>query len=262
MDTQTLYNVKTPVFEGPLELLLDLIEKRKLFINEISLAEVTDDYILHIKNLESNSAKYFGDSTAFIIIAATLILIKSKSLLPTLSFTNEEEGEIKDLEERLRLYQSAKTASEHIKKLFGKKVSFEPLERKITDVLFTPDARITQELMHALINEVINNIPKTEFIPHVEVKKVISIEEMIDKLTERIQSTITTSFREFSGGHSKIETKEQKVFVIVSFLAMLELVRQGIMDVLQTNNFDEIEMVKLSPDESTQLENSDDKEQE
>jgi chromatin segregation and condensation protein Rec8/ScpA/Scc1 (kleisin family) len=76
-------------------------------------------------------------------------------------------------------------------------------------------------------------IPQKVFLPEVEVKKVISIEEMITKLTERIKNSLKMNFKDFSG---KATTREEKVFVIVGFLAMLELVRNGILDALQENN--------------------------
>jgi segregation and condensation protein A len=102
--------VKTPIYEGPLDLLLDLIEKRKLLINDISLAEVTDEYIARINTMEEMPV---GETTEFVSLAATLLLIKSRSLLPTLSITGEEVKDIKELEYRLAVYQlfkeSAKT---------------------------------------------------------------------------------------------------------------------------------------------------------
>src|SRR4051812_32375972 len=97
--------VKHEQFEGPLDLLLSLIEKRKLFINDISLAKVADDFINHIKNFEQFP---IGESANFILIASTLLLIKSKSLLPTLQLTEEEQGSIEDLETRLKIYQRIK----------------------------------------------------------------------------------------------------------------------------------------------------------
>ena len=85
--------------------------------------------------------------------------------------------------------------------------------------------------------EALGKVPLKVFLPEVEVRKVISIEEMIDKLTDRIKDSLKMNFREFSGG---AKTKEEKVFVIVSFLAMLELVRQGMLKVAQENNFEDI----------------------
>ena len=241
MDTETLensYKVKTSVFEGPFGLLLSLVEDRKLFINDLSLAQVTEDYIKYISTLEKAN---HSEISSFMVVAATLILIKSKSLLPNLDLSNEEEGDIKNLEDRLKLYEMYMRLSVEIKSMFGKKMIFAPLERKQETVVFLPDEQITKESMMAFVGDVLGRMPKKEFLPEIEVKKVISIEEMIDKLTDRIQNSLRMNFKEWSGG---TKTKEEKVTVIVSFLAMLELVRQGIMDALQENNFEDIIMEK------------------
>src|ERR1035437_2753511 len=109
------FTIKTQSFEGPLDLLLDLIEKRKLFINDISLAQVTDDFISHIKQ---GTGVSMGESAHFILVASTLLLIKSKSLLPDLNLTDEEQGDISDLERRLKMYKCIKEASVHVRRLF------------------------------------------------------------------------------------------------------------------------------------------------
>ncbi len=72
------FTIKTDKFQGPLDVLLDLIEKRKLHINEISLAKIADDYVSHVNNLGQFP---IAESAQFILIASTLLLIKSKSLL-------------------------------------------------------------------------------------------------------------------------------------------------------------------------------------
>ena len=87
MNETDIFQIKTEAFEGPLDLLLALIEKRKLFISDISLAEVADDFIEYIKTFD----EFPVDMTAnFILIASTLLLIKSKSLLPSMTLTSEE----------------------------------------------------------------------------------------------------------------------------------------------------------------------------
>src|ERR1700675_2175012 len=98
-------SIKTPVYEGPLELLLELIEKRKFLINDISLAAVTDEYIARV-----NAAVELpvGETAEFVALAATLLLIKSRSLLPQLELTSDESRDIKELEYRLALYQIIK----------------------------------------------------------------------------------------------------------------------------------------------------------
>lgn len=231
------YTIKTAVFEGPFGLLLHLVEKRKLFINDLSLAQVTEDYLNYINKLNGDGTSAEKISTAeissFIVVAATLILIKSKSLLPDLSLTDEEQGDIRKLEERLRLYELFTKLSQNIKKSFGKKIIFPAQERKNDVLVFLPDDQITRESMMTFAREALGKMPKKEFLPEVEVKKVISIEEMIDKLTTRIQNSIKMTFKDFAG---KTVTREEKVFVIISFLAVLELVRQGILSAVQENH--------------------------
>lgn len=242
----TVYNVKAGSFEGPLELLLSLIEERKLFVNEISLAEVTNDYIAYIKTLSNiETSKRIADVSYFVLIAATLILIKSKSLLPSLALTDDEEANITDLEHRLKLYQIIKTASIDIKSNFGVNIIFEPCERIWNEPIFSPDPQITITTVVQSIGDVLNNLPKKqEILPEVEVKKVINIDEMINNLTDRIQTAMNISFREFSKSQGGETNEEIKVHVIVSFLAMLELVREGIIDVIQNASFEDIEMRK------------------
>ena len=231
---QSTYNVKTQIFEGPLDTLLSLIEKRKLFINDISLAQVADDYITYVKNLENFP---IADSAHFILIASTLVLIKSKSLLPTLSLTEEEQGGIDDLQKRLVEYQKYKELSKHLRVRFGKNIEYIRLPSKEKIVVFAPDKNTTVSKIFEIIKSVIRQIPKKEFIPKAIVEKVISLEEMIESLTERIRKSMRMSFKDFSG-HGKAE----KLNVIVSFLAVLELVKQGIIRVTQDKEFRDIHM--------------------
>lgn len=240
------YKIKQGTFEGPLELLLSLIEERKLFVNEISLAEVTNEYISYIKSLSDiPSDKHIANVSYFILIAATLILIKSKSLLPNLSLTEDEEEKISDLEARLKLYKIIKNASIDISNNFGAKVIFMPNERIWSEPLFSPDAQITVKNINSSILEVLAHVPqKAEKLPEVEVKKIINIDEVINSLTERIQNAMNLTFKEFTQSHNAENQEEAKIHVIISFLAMLELVREGIIDVIQNSSFGDIEINK------------------
>jgi segregation and condensation protein A len=232
------FTVKQEHFEGPLDLLLTLIEKRKLFINDIALAKVTDDFIDHVKNIGQFP---MADSANFILIASTLLLIKSKSLLPTLDLTGEEEQGIHDLETRLKIYQEIKNASIHVKALFGKEIIFEPSQARPVPVVFSPDAAMTCQNFLASVLNIIRALPKKEVLPKAIVEKVVSLEEMIGNLTERVTKSLKMSFKDFAGV-SKTIPKEQKVHVIVSFLAMLELVKQGIIHVTQETAGGDIQM--------------------
>lgn len=229
-----VYTIKTVNFEGPFVVLLNLIEERKLFINEISLAKVTEDYLNYVNSLGNLKP---AEIASFVIVAATLILIKSKSLLPNLNLTLEEEGDIKDLEDRLKLFEQYSKLANNIKINFGKKVIYAPLERKNEVLVFLPDEQITKENMMTFARTSLGKIPSKVFLPKVEVRKVISIEEMIDKLAKRIENSMKFNFKEFVG---RAETREERVVVIVGFLAMLELIRQGILNVAQESNFEDI----------------------
>jgi len=245
------YRIKQGTFEGPLELLLSLIEQRKLFVNEISLATVTNDYISYIKSLSDEpSNRQINNVSYFILIAATLILIKSKSLLPNLSLTDDETEKINDLEKRLQLYKIIKNASLEIGNNFGIKIIFMPNERIWSEPIFSPDPQITINNIHLSMIEVLNHLPKkTEKIPEVEVKKIINIDEIINSLTERIQGAMNLSFKEFTQASGAENQEEAKVHVIISFLAMLELVREGIIDVIQNSSFGDIEINKQLTEE-------------
>lgn len=232
MDSE--FQVKTHIFEGPLDTLLSLIEKRKLFINDISLAQVADDYIAYVKSLENFP---IADSAHFILIASTLVLIKSKSLLPTLTLSEEEEHNIEDLEARLREYQKYKALSRHLRERFNLHVEYLRLPAKEKIIIFAPDKNVSVNKIFETIKTIIIQMPKKEFVPNAIVQKVISLEEMMENLAKRIMTNMKMSFKDFSG-----IGKAEKVNVIVSFLAMLELVKQGIIRVRQDSNFQDIQM--------------------
>lgn len=216
------FSVKTPVYEGPFDLLLDLVEKRKLFVSDVSLAQVTDDFI---KYIEAHEEFPIGESAEFIVIASTLMLVKSRSLLPNLELTGEEEASIDDLEKRLELYKRIKELSLELKRLYGKRMIFEKTPRKNEVVVFSPDSKTTADHLLFSLRSVIESLPKEEKVPKALVRKMISLEETIEKLSERIARSGRLSFKNFAGG--------DKISVIVGFLAMLELVKRGAIRVTQ-----------------------------
>jgi len=234
--TEISYKVKAGQFEGPLEVLLGLIEKRKLFINEISLAEITDDYIRYIQNLENKKIEYYS---SFITVATTLILIKSRSLLPNMKLTEQEEKQVGDLEARLNLYKIIQDVGSDIQGMFGKEIIFPRLLPKNEINVFCPDNSITKDSMLKIISEVLTKIPepKKDKLKEVFVVKVKTLKEMIEDLTERITKSFESlRFSDLHKDSKFTNKKEQRVTVIVSFLAVLELIRQGIMDAFQNND--------------------------
>jgi segregation and condensation protein A len=229
------FSVKLDAFEGPFDVLLDLIEKRKLHINDISLSHVTDDFIEHVKTLQKYSIR---NVSHFILVASTLLLIKSKSLLPNINLTQEEQSNIQDLEDRLRLLQRIRGLSAGIKNIFGRDMVFRKSDNKLpTEPLFSPEPSITLSSLHNSLRLTIQSIPIKDIIPKAIVEKVVSLEDMIGRLIERIQTSLKTSVQQFSSSE-----KGNKLNVIVGFLAMLELVKQGIISVNQDEHFGDIQM--------------------
>ena len=233
-DFKADFKVRVGQFEGPLDLLLDLIEKRKLHISDLSLSQIADEFIEHIKSFEEFP---MSDSADFILVASTLLLIKSKSLLPNLPLTEEEQGSIEDLEKRLADYKRYKELAVGVGKMFGNFLYFAG-ERKRVDVIFSPTPDITLQSLKNALAQALQNMPaKIEELPKVVVDKIISLEDMVEKLSERIKTSLKTSFSDFAG-----VGKTEKINVIVSFLAMLELVKQGLVRANQSKHFEDIQI--------------------
>ncbi len=228
------YNIKTDIFEGPLGLLLTLIEKRKLFIGDIALAKVADDYIEYINTLNGMPVNSVAN---FILVASTLILIKSKSLLPSLSLTEEEETSIEDLEKRLCIYKKMRDLGKGVDDMFGKNIIFAKTLTRNIEPVFSPDSNTNKNGVLAAVQRVLTSLPKKEVVPEAIIKRVVSLEETIDNLANRMKSSIKESFNSFSN-----MGKSEKINIVVSFLAMLELVKQDIIKVSQGRDFDDIEM--------------------
>jgi segregation and condensation protein A len=227
----TNFSIKTEVFEGPLELLLDLVEKRKLLINDISLADVTDEYMKEVRLMQELS---LPNTAQFVALASTLLLIKSKSLLPILELTDEEELIIEDLEERLRRYQIFRDASQTLQALFGKTCLYNPQFTPPLDSLFVPDAHCTVEVLNNAMRNILSALPKAVTKPVVKVKTVVTLEEMMKRLQNRIRNRLQTNFSELCAGET------EKRVIIVGFLAILELFKQGNLIIEQENRFSDI----------------------
>lgn len=231
------FSIKTEVFEGPLELLADLIEKRKLLINDISLAAVTDEYMQYVAMLERQSLK---ETVHFVVVASTLLLIKSKSLLPVFDLTEEEEGNIEDLQERLKLYKIFKDAAHTIGEQYGVSPLYERRFIRDETPLFLPDAYCSKGTLLESLQGVLEGLPEEKEKPKVRVKSAISLEEMLNNLQKRVERQMKFRFNEFAG-----EDRERTT-VIVGFLAVLEMVKQGTIIVNQIEHFDDIEIERES----------------
>lgn len=227
------YSIKTDHFEGPLELLIELVEKRKLLINNISLATVTDEYIAKVSDMQEQS---LPNTAQFISLAATLLLIKSKSLLPVLELSDEEETSIHDLEDRLRLYQIYRDISGAIQNEFGSKMMYEPEYTPPRNPVFMPDEYCSTSALAEGMERTITNLPKPAIKQTVKMRQTITLEDMMENLRKRIEKQIKTTFFEMQIG------EPERKNVIVGFLAILELFKQGNLIVTQIERFYDIEL--------------------
>ena len=227
------FSIKTAVFEGPLELLLELVERRKLLINDISLAAVTDEYMRQVSEMQELS---LPNTAQFISLAATLLLVKSKSLLPVLDLTPEEDQSIEDLEERLRRYQIIRDSALVLQELFGKQVAYGSQFTPPAVAVFVPDEYCTLGNLRDAMEEALTDLPKKESPTKAQIKVIISLEEMMAKLEDRISHNLLVRFSELHAGET-----ERKV-VIVGFLAILELFKQGNLLLRQPERFSDIEI--------------------
>ncbi len=233
-----IYNVKTQVFNGPFDVLLHLIEKRKLFINDIALAQVADDFISYIKSRDHFPLQ---ESAHFILVASTLILIKSRSLLPSLSLTEEEEEGIEDLEKRLLIYKSVKEEAVNLKEAWGIERLFFGAGEVIPKVIsFTPDESMTAKSLALVAYDIIERLPTDSIIPEVKVSDVIKLENVINSLIRRVDAELKISFKSFSGLNKDSINEKDRYMAIVSFIAILELVKQGILNAHQEDDTDDI----------------------
>jgi segregation and condensation protein A len=224
--------VRSAAYEGPLELIIELVDKRKLLVNEISLAQVTDDFIAYVRG---HDAFPMEDAVDFIAVAATLLLIKSRSLIPELELSMEEEGDVEDLKRRLFVYEKSREAARELSGLFGRNVMVSAGERK-PEPIFAPSKDLSLSAIEEALQHALAALEKEEMLPEVKVKTVMSIEEMMDTLHTRVQRALTLSFKEFTGN------VKERVEVIVSFLALLELVKQGAVEAAQYGAFGDIQI--------------------
>ena len=224
------FSIHTQQFDGPLDLLLSLIQERKLYINEISLAQVTDAYLGYLDNYTEHP---IAETAQFVYIASTLLLIKSRSLLPNMELTEEEEQDIAELERRLKLYRIIRTASRSLGRVWESAPLAPSRYRPLEEVQFRPGKDLTLALMHDVAHSLVSSFPAQIFRPEVRVEATKSLEEVVGTLRERIQRTSRLMFSEIKKGGNKAD-------VIVHFLALLELVKGGIVAAEQGKTFDDI----------------------
>lgn len=241
MTISSLYKVQLPVFEGPLDLLLRLIEQEELDITTVALAQVADQYLAHLAELEERQARDLSD---FLVVAAKLLLIKSEALLPRPpSSTPEAEAEDTgdQLVQQLLIYKRFKSIAnllhEREKQGLHSYIRLAPLPERdpqldIGEATIQDLLRVAQEAL-----DVVNGPPVGEVVSPV----TVTIDEQIELIKQKLSQRRQIRFRQL------LSAATTRVEIIVTLLAVLELIKQDQITVKQEKLFSAI-ILEESPE--------------
>jgi len=231
----TNYYFQLEQFEGPLDLLLSLIEDQKLEITKVSLARVAEQFIEYVNNSPELAPEEMAD---FLVVASKLLYLKSKALLPGLDLAEEEGG---DLEKQLKIYKEYREASVKIREMLKKK-KFAFSRAKPIQVFtakFLPPVGLSVTRMSDIFKKTLLKLEPIVNLPQAMIKKTISLRDKIRQLSDLILEKVTMNFKHLLGGSG------DRTEIIVSFLAVLELVKQRTVDVRQTELFADISIKRV-----------------
>jgi segregation and condensation protein A len=234
-----MIQVSLQQFSGPLDLLLKLIEKEELDITEISIAKIADQYIEYIR---ASSAIHPEEMADFLVLAARLLLIKSKAMFPFLESARDED--VEELERQLKMYKEFIEAAKKIEKMIGKKKFMFPREFNRKAILsqfkkFSPPLALSPEMMVAVMSELIERIKPMEDLEEQTLLANISMEDKLELIQQNIYERVKFTFSRI------LKDADNPTEIIVSFLAVLELIKQRVVTAEQAEMFGEIEIMRI-----------------
>jgi segregation and condensation protein A len=237
------FEVKIEVYEGPFDLLLQLIMKQELDIHEVPVAQITGAFLEHI---EGASSLDLDTATEFMLIAATLLLIKARSLIPPdedeFEAADETESAREFLLERLIEYKQYANAADWLADAYAENGWYMPRLRELEDDYSSlyPDPfegvnvdELAQAMMDLLIEGATEDVDTT-FIAPIR----ISVAEKIEEVRKRVRSGEKARFSEL------VSACTTKLEVIATFLAILELCKRGEVKLAQRKLFGDINIEK------------------
>lgn len=226
-------DIKVGQFSGPLDLLLGLIQEEKLEISEVSMSKVTEQFLLYLEKLEETDAVELAD---FLVVAAKLLFAKSKHLLSSIE-PDEEEGP--PLEEQLRLYRLFVETSKKIDALWmGPFHSYVRIEEPRLPTSIPVPENLTLNNWSLSIANLLKRLSSPKALPETRIDRTVSLKETISRLKKLLEVEGATKFSDILGSSAT------KTEIIVSFLALLELVKQREAEVNQTTAFSDIHIAK------------------
>ena len=228
------FEVKLETFDGPLHVLLELIQAQELPITQVSLAHVTEKYLEYMNVHEVPPA----EMADFLVVATKLLLLKSQAILP---IEVQPEEDPSTLALQLRLYKEFVDASRTLEERFNSQMC--SFERSMPDVVKLDLSEVVTNLSKDDLREAFSNLLKRlePFfkLQTAALERVVSVKERLREIHDAILSRTKMTFREIaSAGKSKVD-------VVVSFLALLELVKQRMVHVIQSGVFHEIEIKRV-----------------
>ncbi len=229
-----IFRFKLPVFEGPLDLLLHLIKENKIDIYDIPIVHITYQYMDYLDVMKELNLEIAGE---FLVMAATLIHIKSKMLLPPDEEQTEAPAEDPraELVKRLLEYQAFKDSSIHLRKKedIWKNIFHRSFPEK-RDIDFEPEPLLFEANVFDLLSAFKNLLAKAPEQVVEITRETLTVADKINLIMERLEKEDGIKFQDlFEGSHTKLS-------LIVTFLALLELIRLGLVKVYQENAFDSI----------------------
>jgi len=223
-----MFAVAVEKFDGPLDLLLSLIESEKMDICQISLSKITGNYIKHVEEMNGS----VSDMADFLVVAAKLLYLKSKELLPAVE-NEDDEKELQDLEQNLIEYARYKKAAEELDVILAKNYRSYPRKAKAEFAIgFMPPSDTNKDRLWKLFQDALKRMeikPEKEVVTPVK----ITLEEKRQEIAGHLKNGKTT-FRQI------MEKAGSRVEVIVTFLALLEMIKKKEIKVKQTNNFSDL----------------------
>lgn len=238
---EPIYQVELPLFSGPLDLLLSLIEQEELDITKIALAQVTDQYLGHLDDLRETDPDELSD---FLVIAAKLILIKSEMLLPRPPpiLAEEDEEDLGDeLARQLIVYKRFKEIAGHLRELEA--IGERNFVRVVPQIKIEPKLIPGGGNLKALLTAARRAMtikPEPLDVDEMVSPQVVTIGRQMAHIWQRISTQEQITFRQLlSHSYSRIE-------IIVTLLAILELIKRSILEVGQTAHFSDIIIKKCA----------------
>lgn len=228
-------HVEATNFSGPLELLLSLIEQEELDISQIALAKVTEQYITELQKM---SELPIDELAEFLVVAAKLLLIKSRLMVPGQAAENDEGG--LDLERQLRMYKAFVDASHHIAKRFNKhRPMFAREGYAAMEPIFNPPEDLQAPTMYDIFHSVLKDIEPITRLPQTVIVRTINIREKINQIKEHLLQHKHASF------HDLLRSAATRTDAIVTFLSVLEMVKQRSVTVVQSTMYADMQIETL-----------------